>query len=325
MRIVYVALRSDYGDAARGPSFEEQAFYDTLARSRHHVIPFDFFDELLRVGYEEMNRRLLELVRETDPDLLFCVLFEEQLDPRVIAEISERTRTTTFNWFCDDHWRFDAYSRHWAPVFNYVATTDATAHARYHALGMRHALLTQWGYNPALFHPEPSEDTFDVTFVGQPHADRRKLVRALRRSGANVECWGHGWENGRVSVPRMREIFGASRINLNFAAASVGRRRRLLQLKARPFEIAGCGGFVLTQETPDLARYLKPGTEVGVFRSRRELVRQTRHYLESEAERSEMAAAAHRRVLAEHTYAHRLEALFAAMDLETGLVEAAAA
>ena len=151
MRIVYAALRHDYGNPERGPSFEEQAFLPALRYMGHEVVPFDYFAELLRLGYEGMNRSLVSLVREFEPELLFCVLFEEQLDRRTVAEITRHTSTTTFNWFCDDHWRFDSYSRHWAPSFDWVATTDETAYGSYKRLGIEHVLLTQWACNPHLF------------------------------------------------------------------------------------------------------------------------------------------------------------------------------
>jgi len=316
MRIVYAALRHDYGDPRRGASFEEQAFFDTLTHSEHEVIPFDFFGELLAVGYEEMNRRLLRCVRELEPDLLFCVLFEDQLDPRVISVITRKTKTTTFNWFCDDHWRFDGYSRHWAPHFDWIATTDEKAYERFHELGMTHALMTQWACNPRIFRPHHGEP-LGVTFVGQPHGDRRRVIRRLERAGVDVECWGHGWPKGRLTVDEMASVFSRSRINLNFAGASGARRlrSRTLQLKARPFEIAGCGGFVLTQHTPGLDRYFDVEAEIATFRRGSDLVRQVQRLVDDEERRGAMSRRAHERVLREHTYEHRFAHLFTSMGL----------
>jgi spore maturation protein CgeB len=315
MRILYAALRHDYGDPGRGPSFEEQTFYPALMQAGHEVVPFDYFAELMRVGYEEMNRSLLRLVRKFEPDLLFCVLFEEQLDRRTLIEISERTSTTTFNWFCDDHWRFDSYSRHWAPCFNWVATTDEDAFERYHRLGFDHALMTQWACNPTVYHPRVSEPRLDVTFVGQPHSDRRRLVERLAAAGTDVTCWGQGWSGGRLTLDEMVSVFSRSRINLNFSKASAGKAR---QLKARPFEIAACGGFVLTENAPGLDRYFRPGEEIGTFQNGRDLVRQVERFLDDEELRASIARRGAIRARTEHTYTRRLEELFAAMGLPVG-------
>jgi spore maturation protein CgeB len=318
VRIVYAALRDDYGDPARGPSFEEQNFYPALVELGHEVVPFDFVAELLRLGYEEMNRSLLRLVRELEPDLLFCVLFEEQLDRRVIREISEHTGTTTFNWFCDDHWRFDGYSRYWAPFFDWFSTTDERSHERYLALGFESALLTQWACNPATYAPTGEGKAFDVTFVGQPHGDRRRHVEGLGRACLDVQTWGAGWDNGRLSLPDMVSVFSRSRVNLNFSRSSSGPsrwRKPPLQIKARPFEIAACGGFVLAQHVPGLDRFLAPGREIDTFRSGRELISKARFYLEHEELREDIARRGCERTRSEHTYARRFAELFGAMGL----------
>jgi len=63
-----------------------------------------------------MNRRLLEVARSEKPVLLFSLLFQDEFEKRTIRAVSESGETQTLNWFCDDHWRFDSYSRYWAPA-----------------------------------------------------------------------------------------------------------------------------------------------------------------------------------------------------------------
>lgn len=318
MRIVYAALRHDYGDPARGPSFEEQTFYPALIAAGHEVVPFDYYAELMRLGYEEMNRSLMRLVRNLEPDLLFCVLFEEQLDRRTISYITEQTTTTTFNWFCDDHWRFDSFSRHWAPCFDWVATTDDCAFDRYRRLGLEHALLTQWGCNPELYSASAIEPDIDVSFVGQPYGDRARFIDRLIHAGVDVKCWGHGWGKGRLTVGEMTSVFARSRINLNFSKSSFAPKRfggRPRQLKARPFEIAACGGFVLTEDAPGLDRYFRRDEEIATFDTGRELVSQVKRFLADEDLRATIARRGAARAAAEHAYSERLTDLFEKMGL----------
>src|SRR5262249_13056739 len=140
MRILYVALKHDYGRPEQGLSFEHYNFYESLVAMGHDLVYFDFMTLLTRHGREPMNRMLLDLVRAEEPDLLFCVLFTDELDPAAIRHVSEETGTTTLNWFCDDHWRFDAYSRHWAPCFNWAVTTAGSAPAKYAQIGCDHVI-----------------------------------------------------------------------------------------------------------------------------------------------------------------------------------------
>jgi len=215
MRILYVAMKYDYGDARRGYSFEHHNFFDFFQRSGHDVLYFDSRASIKR------NKRLLETARSEKPDLMFSVLFTNELAPAVIRQISNLPDTTTVNWFCDDHWRFDNYSRYWAPCFNWVVTTAGSALPKYAQLQYPNVIKSQWACNHLLYRKLDLPLQYDVTFVGQPHGNRRQIVDALRRAGIRVQVFGFGWEAGRVSQEQMIRIFNQSRINLNFSNASV--------------------------------------------------------------------------------------------------------
>src|SRR5437763_17123208 len=119
MTILYVASKYDYGNREQGLSFEHYNFYDTFDNLQCDIIYFDFMSLYHELGKAKMNRRLAEIVRTEQPDMLFCVLAGEQLDRATMRQISDETETLTLNWFCDDHWRFDSFTRHWAPCFNW--------------------------------------------------------------------------------------------------------------------------------------------------------------------------------------------------------------
>jgi spore maturation protein CgeB len=42
MKILYVAMADDYGDPARGPSFEDANFRSALEGMGHELVRFDF-------------------------------------------------------------------------------------------------------------------------------------------------------------------------------------------------------------------------------------------------------------------------------------------
>ncbi|BCA54470.1 hypothetical protein W02_16100 [Nitrospira sp. KM1] len=219
MRILYAAMKYDYGRPEQGFGFEHYNFYDSLTHMGHDVVYFDYMTVLQKQGRDSMNRRLLDMVRSERPDLMMTVLFKEEFDPAVLREAGKHT--ATFNWFCDDHWRFDTFSRHWAPHFTWIVTTAAGAVPKYAALGMHHVIKSQWGCNHFLYRRSDLPLKYDVTFVGQPHGNRPRIIEALRKAGINVQVWGNGWESGRVDQEIMINIFNQSRINLNLANASV--------------------------------------------------------------------------------------------------------
>ncbi len=356
MRILYVAMKYDYGKPEQGFSFEHCNFFSALRGMGHELLYFDFRTHHDRLGKAAMNRRLLEVARSEKPDLLFAVLFAEELDRAAIRSISDSGQTVTLNWFCDDHWRFDNYSRLWAPSFNWVVTTAASAVPKYDALGYRHVIKSQWACNPVLYKKLDLPVKYDVTFVGLPHGNRREIIEAVRQAGIEVKVWGNGWNTGRLTQQEMIETFNQSRINLNLSNASVtggtrfgrlanlpvvGRMVKALfgnpnggnrdaakpieQIKGRNFEVPGCGGFLLSGYAQELEKYYRFGEEIGCFADTPELIDKICYYLQHEQERQTIAAAGYRRTMQEHTYPHRFEAIFRAMGLPAATSPAAIA
>jgi spore maturation protein CgeB len=235
MRILYVAIKHDYGRPEQGLSFEHNTFFNTFMNSGFDIIYFDPFALMKEIGRENMNRRLAEIVAAEKPDCLFCVLFGDELDERTMRKISEKTDTVTINWFCDDHWRFDIYSRFWAPCFNWSITTCQNALAKYARTGYSNVIKSQWACNHFLYRKLPIPFQYDVTFVGKIHSNRPSLVRTLRDAGIQAHAWGSGWESGRLTQDEMIGVFNQSRINLNFSNARVPilSWRKILKLNSR--------------------------------------------------------------------------------------------
>jgi spore maturation protein CgeB len=219
MRILYAAMKYDYGKPEQGLSFEHYNFYYSLLHMGHDILYFDYMTLMQQHGRDGMNRRLKDVVLFEKPDLLFAVLFTDQFDPLVLRELTENGLQTV-NWFCDDHWRFDNYSREWAPCFTWVVTTAASALPKYASLGYGNVIKSQWGCNDVLYRKMNMPMKYDVSFVGQPHGNRRQVINALREAGINVYVWGGGWESGRLSQEEMIRVFNQSRINLNLSNAS---------------------------------------------------------------------------------------------------------
>ncbi len=357
MRILYVGMKYDYGRPEQGLSFEHNNFYHSLVSMGHDIVYFDFMTLLQKHGREWLNKQLLEVVKSEKPELLFSVLFTDQFNYETFRTISNKHDTITLNWFTDDHWRFESFSRHWAPCFHWVITTSKAALPKYQAVGCMNVIKSQWACNHFMYKPTGVSPVHDVTFVGQPHGNRRSIVEWLLKQGIKVKAWGNGWGEGRLSQDDMIRVFGQSRINLNLSNASVSNNSgrsvapigRLLrrvpgvspfrrsyravssflsrgavchdgypdQIKGRNFEVPGCGGFLLTPIVEDLGEYYKPGSEIGVFGTLQDLADRIRYYLENEDERIRVAAAGLRRTLHEHTYAHRFSAIFEQIGLSS--------
>lgn len=306
IRLLYVAPKFDYGNPARGYSYEENHFLPPLVNLGFDVIRFDSLSLVRRFGKEAASDLLVELAYRFRPVAAFFVLFRDDFTETAVDEL-RRNGCVTFNWFTDDHWRFDAFSSRWAPHFSWVITTDAAAAEKYRRLGVSSVIRSQWAVNHHLYRPLDRPRKFAVTFLGQPHGDRRRSVDALRRAGIPVEVWGYGWPRGKLSTRRAVEIINESEVNLNLSNASVGRTD---QIKGRDFEVPGCRGLLLTKRLDALGDYYEIGRDILTYDGIEELEQQIRWALAHPTEADQVREAGYRRVLRDHTYERRFTEIF---------------
>jgi hypothetical protein len=150
----------------------------------------------------------------------------------------------------------------------------------------------------------------DVSFVGcwSPKKEALLACIVVECPDLNIRIWGPGW--GR-SAPAVRScwqgrgafgdelaiIYGASRINLGLVSEAGGGTKVGDLVTARTWQIPAAGGFMLHEDTPELAQYFQPGREVGVFQSATDLPSRVRDYLSNEPTRIRTLEAGHRRCL----------------------------
>ncbi len=98
--------------------------------------------------------------------------------------------------------------------------------------------------------------------------------------------------------------------DINFNCTSAQMKGAVNQ---RIFDVPCAGAFVLTDWREQMDELFTPGKEVIFYREPGEIPELIRHYLARPGERARIAEAARARVLAEHTYVHRLQTLIARM------------
>lgn len=341
MKIIYCGAQYEYLNLKRGLSFEHNNFYLSLKNYFNDQVIYHPLDKILEIGKRSYNRQLKDLVIREKPDLVFCFMYSNELDKKTLIEIQKYTKTLA--WFADDNWRFGGYTRYWAPYFSWNVTTYKNVLPKYEKIGAR-AILSQWACNTSVFKPTTNYQLqttdYSVAFVGQKNPARLKIISYLKKQGINVECFGAGWPNGRVPLSEMVEIFSNSKINLNLNPPSAGfdlpsflrlffKRRfnyivlcnpiisfkewffkREPQIKARTFEIPGCGGFMITGYGPDIGDYYKIGKEIEAYKNINDLAEKIKYYLEHDEERRAIAKSGYDRTVRDHTYEKRFEEIF---------------
>lgn len=353
MKIIFIATQYEYSDKSRGLSYAYSNFYDTLVKmnGRQNQVLFFPVDEVIKeLGREEANKRLLDMVFREKPDICFFCLSKDEVKQETIKKITKESASVTLNWFTDDHWRFYNFSRHWAPCFDWVITTDPKAVVKYRNIGYNNVIMSQWACNHFLYKPLRLPKIHDVTFVGQPHGNRKRIIEEVRGTGINIECWGWGWPNGQISFDRMLEVFSQSKINICLTNSSTSGilksivsiflvrnynkkirlaspaswfdnvrfilAKRRSQFKGRNCEVPGCGSFLLTQDADGLKECYVDGKEVVIFKDAKDLVVKIKYYLEHEEDRELIAKAGYERTMRDHTYEKRFNEIFTKINAE---------
>ena len=109
-----------------------------------------------------------------------------------------------------------------------------------------------------------------------------------------------GVEYGRA----LAEVYGRYGINLNNTSAQMPTG-----VNQRVFDVPACGQFILTDHQSDLDEVFEVGEEVVAFTSLAEQDALIQYYRKRPGAREAIARKGYKRVLAEHTYAHRLQKL----------------
>lgn len=323
-----VFQKFDYGRKNRGESLEHKAIYPALLSLSDDVHPF-WYDDFL-TDKKALQEKLIEFVDTIEPDIVLFILMRDEFSFSTLDYLKKKY--ITVNWFGDDTWRFDSYSKFYAPHFSYAITTDKFALSKYSCIGYENVFLSQWASFSCIRQLDFTaiEYEYDISFVGSKSGYRKWLCDALLKSGINVVCFGAGWNQGRISFDKMQDIFMKSKINLNisnsvsydirYLISSFGNayeflrsNKRIEQIKARNFEIPAFGGFQITNYLPSIEDFFIIGEEIAIYTSVDDLTQQIYYYLENENERKKIMINGYNKVMQASTYTERFNEIFKKM------------
>jgi len=214
MKVLTPFMKYDYGNPLRGESLEKQAFIPAL-ESIAEVRTFWLEDHGYPSNIEGLQQAIIKEAECFNPDIIFFILIKDEISQATIKYL--RQHWITINWFCDDQWRFETFTRFIAPLFNYSITVDKYSIHKYQEIGCEHVIFSQWACNyiPNIVFNNIYE--YEVCFIGGRNGVRDWYVQELKNNGINVTCFGAGWPNGRISYSKIQIIMQKSKICLNLS------------------------------------------------------------------------------------------------------------
>lgn len=192
--------------------------------------------------------------------------------------------------------------------------------------------------NPSRHSPPPNSTfgtRYDVGTVGNLHPARVTVLKKLAAQGVSTAVWGPSfprWTEAHVDgIESLPVVANAEKIAAFRSCRIVVNTVHPTEVESsnvRTFEVAASGAFQLTTTRPSLGSLFDIGSELETYSSIDELASKVRYFLEQPELRSKIAAAAQRRVLADHTFEKRLEELLGIVEMgshvDTELIRPAA-
>jgi spore maturation protein CgeB len=173
--------------------------------------------------------------------------------------------------------------------------------------------------DPELFHPGHGPRIPEVLFVASRTEFREAVARGLETPARIIGTdWSALARDGFHHVTN-RKIGrgGLIRLYQRYQAVLNIRNEANVEhgLNQRSFEPLACGALVLNDDLPDLPRCFEPGREILVYRDADELNALVARLRRELAFGTRIAEAGRQRVLAEHTYGHRVQAILSDLGL----------
>lgn len=322
MKIMYVDLEFDYGEASRGiNTIGQLGFKTSFEKLGHKVVSF-YYDSYLKNNLEQLQIDVCKFADQEKPDLIFFCLFRDQFTKDTLLYLKSKFKT--LNFFGDDSWRFDNFTYKFAPLFTHTMTSDKFSIPKYHALGIDNVIMSQWAAIDDEREITPLPYKYDVSFIGGYNRYRAWFVKQMAKGGITVHCFGHGWPNGSLSNDEMVKLFASSKINLNLSnsasydiryllahplnlAHTLHTKKKASQMKARNFEINYYAGFQLADYAAGLDDYYDIGKDIVCYSSFEEAILLCKYYLANDKEREAIRDRGMIKARKSYTYRSQLE------------------
>ncbi len=262
-------------------------------------------------------------------------VFDELLE-RAVLDL-KRPKTRVVFWDVDAPATLDRVQNNPAdpfhaliPRYDLVLTYGGGEPVRdaYRALGAKDCVPVYNALDPHTHYPAPPDPRFAgaLGFLGNRLPDREARVDEFFLQAATLVpealflLGGSGWGDkplppnvayaGHVYTQDHNAFNATPKMVLNVSRDSMARYG--FSPATRVFEAAGAGACLVTDDWEGIDLFFAPGQEILVAKNGEEVARFVRDVSETKAH--EIGQAALARVLAEHTYAHRVTQLEAVLE-----------
>jgi spore maturation protein CgeB len=306
------------------------SFYERIAKKLAKMAPIISFvaDFVLKGFLIKENHLFLQKVKDIRPDLLFIVKGESVL-PEKLREIKKYVGVAVAYIWDDPFYSYaGAYSDRYRRsnfensmgLYDFIFVYD-----RFYVEAIKRRGIDKVGYLPLAASPKkyaPIEITqadraeygFDICFVGVPYPNRIDILDRLKeyKLGVFGDNWFNYYAQRGKSVPSyykgkaygeiVIKLYLCSKIVLNMHDPEAREG-----LNTRTFDILAAGGFEVVDFKPSLKEHFNLGKEIMTYTDKEDLNKVVKYYLDKPELRAKIVEEGRKRVLADHTWYHRIK------------------
>lgn len=322
-KILYVGSKFEQNQKDIEESLNFRSFYKTFLE-----LGFETQYVCFKPNNKDLIDNEIELkLNDFNPDLIFFILQQDQVSKNLLVDLKKRYFTV--NFFGDDNWRFNSFSKQYAKYFSLCLTDSLYFYNNYKSIGVDNVIEFQWGAHKIKNLIQSKLDyQHDVSFIGSYSPYREWIINFLSKNNIKVDCFGIGWGSKIVDKTEYEHIIQHSKINLNLSNSLIYDLRFLMkypkslaqliinyftkklkiggEIKARLFEITGYNGFLVTEYVPTIENYFDLKNEICCFSDREQLLSLILFYLNNENLREKKKKNGFEKSLNSHLYEKRL-------------------
>ena len=249
------------------------------------------------------HKNFLKVIESFKPDLIFCCMTGDKIiaphEPwELIKKETDSGRTLTFNWFCDDTWRFDSFSKLACRYFNICSTPEPSYIEKYKINGYSNILLGPWHANISLYKEAHKEKkNVPISFMGALNGLREEFIKTHK--DIPIETFSN------LSHEEMLSVYARSNISVNLSVNENDPAKKP-QMKQRMFEVPAARTMLLTEYHPAIGEFFDINKEIVTFKNSEEFSEKAKFLMSRPIITEKIAAAGHKRFLAEHESKVRL-------------------
>jgi len=264
----------------------------------HEVILFDTSNKI--------KQSLKILVEKEKPDLIFCCMTGDlNIAPNEpwedLLEETKAGRTKTFNWFCDDTWRFNTFSSRVCEYFNVCSTPEPTYIEKFKQIGYNNILLGNWHCSLGFFpNKKFKQKDIDSCFIGYLTNNRKDFFQIVEKQGVSINKF-YG-----LNHKEMLQKWSESKLGINLSTNDNDPARKT-QMKLRMFEVPAARALLVTEYHPGLEQFYTIDKEIITFRSIPEFIDKMKFLNNNPAIIEKLAFSGHQRFIKEHESKIRLK------------------